>query len=228
MASIRAWLMAKSRNRAPSPAEAADLAPSQGEPEPGSLNLTANVPDERMYTWDSQAAQYPPKGPPGISYFRGQLSEELFVECILCRDETGQLVGILNHYPADIPPFQRAGDKNIWVHPGHRRQGIGTTLLLEAWFRFGPRQNRDGPNPDGPRLTESGVQFLTGLEERYRGSKYDFRDIGWEAWQERRAQELENPEDDWRAVGWEAWHKRQAKEHEDAEVPEIPDHDPNK
>ena len=113
-----------------------------------------------MYTWDSQAAQYPPTGPPGISYFCGGLSDNLFVDCLLYRDETGELVGILNQYPVDIPPFQRDGDKNIWVHPGRRRQGIGTALLLEAWFRWGPRSIHGGGDP---KLTESGVRVPNGI-----------------------------------------------------------------
>jgi GNAT superfamily N-acetyltransferase len=190
-------------------AEAGEPVPSQEHAEPGSLNLAANVPDDRMYTWESQAAQYPAKGPPGISYFCGKLNDELFVDCLLYRDEAGELVGILNHYPMDFPPHEREGDENIWVHPGRRRQGIGSTLLLEARFRWGRR-----PSAGEPKLTESGLQFVKSLAEKYGGSEFDWRTVGWEAWYQRRAEEREDPEADWRAVGWEVWHKRWAREQE--------------
>jgi GNAT superfamily N-acetyltransferase len=201
--------MSKVGSRGSRRAQAGEPVPSQRGLEPEPLNLVANVPDEQMYTWESQAAQYPPSGPPGISYFCGKLSDELIVDCLLYRDETGELVGILNHYPADFPPYEREGDENIWVHPDRRRQGIGSALLLEARFRWGRR-----PDVDEPKLTESGVQFVRALEEKYRGSEYDWRAVGWEAWHQRRAEEREDPEGDWRAVGWEAWHKHWANERE--------------
>jgi|HubBroStandDraft_1064217.scaffolds.fasta_scaffold136979_2 GNAT superfamily N-acetyltransferase len=209
MASIRRESRPEVENSGSASAGAGEPAPSQGQAEPGSLNVTANVPDDRMYTWESQAAQYPPTGQPGISYFRGQLSDELFVDCLLCRDETGELVGILNHYPMDFPPHEREGDENIWVHPGRRRRGIGSALLLEARFRWGRR-----PDVGEPKLTEAGVQFVRSLEDKYGGSEFDWRTVGWEAWYQRRAEEREDAETDWRAVGWEVWHKRWAKEEE--------------
>lgn len=222
---LRSWLNANLQRRVPrretSPTN--EILPGEAQ-EDAPLNLVANVPDEQMYTWDTQAAQYPPTGPPGVSYFRGTVNDEVHVDCLLYRDEDGQLVGILNQYPVEIPPFERAGDKNIWVHPEHRRQGIATTLLLEAWFRWGPR---DSPNPDGPRLTQSGVEFLTGLEERYRGSQYDFRDTGWDVWHERRTQELGGADTNWRDVGWEVWHKRQTMDHQETAEEPPPEADSN-
>lgn len=221
---FRSWAKAKLRGDADRrQPRAPESEAAEAPPERPPLNLVANVADEQMSTWESQAGQYPPTGPPGISYFRGELNDQFYVDCLLYRDETGTLAGILNHYPMDIPPLQHAGDKNIWVHPQRRRQGIGTALLLESFFRWGPRQT---PHPNGPQLTDSGVRFLSGVEESYRGSHYDFRDMGWEAWNERRSQELEDPDTNWRDVGWEAWHKRQEKEHgPDGETPRSEDPD---
>jgi uncharacterized protein YndB with AHSA1/START domain len=163
MASIRARLMSKVGGRGSRRVQAAEPVPSQGGLEPEQPNLVANVPDEQMYTWESQAAQYSPTGPPGISYFCGKLSDELFVDCLLYRDETGELVGILNHYPADLSSLEREGDQNIWVHPGRRRQGIGSALITEAFLRWGPVPNA---NTGDLKLTESGVQLVQGMEEK--------------------------------------------------------------
>src|ERR1700722_12827312 len=107
MASIRARLAAKFGTKATTDAPAADPAPSGREAAPQSLNLPANVLESTMLSWESQAPQYPASGPPGISYFRGEVSDTLFVNCLLYRDENGELVGILNHYPTDMPPYQR-------------------------------------------------------------------------------------------------------------------------
>ncbi len=76
-------------------------------------------------------------------------------------------------------------------------------------FRWGRR-----PNAGEPKLTESGLQFVKSLAEKYGGSEFDWRTVGWEAWYQRRAEEREDPEADWRAVGWEVWHKRWAREQE--------------
>jgi uncharacterized protein YndB with AHSA1/START domain/GNAT superfamily N-acetyltransferase len=134
-----------------------------GDAEPEPLNLTANVSEDRMYSWGSQAAQYPPKGPPGISYFRGELGDGLHVDCLLYRDESGDLVGILNHYPTDIPPHERAGAQNIWVHPDRRRQGIGSALSAEAFMRWTTVPTDGFPDRDDLRLTPSGAQMMEGL-----------------------------------------------------------------
>ena len=99
-----------------------------------------------LYTWDSQAKQYPATGEPGIHYFKGDLDDnelkppeaELtrWVDCLLSFDPEGRLVGILNRYPMDFPPLERRGNVNVWVHPEHQRQGIGAELVRAALDRW--------------------------------------------------------------------------------------------
>ena len=160
--------------------ESASLVPSPSKQREYSWESQVTlVPAERMYSWESQVTQYPRTGPPGISYFRGNVTDEIFVDCLLYRDETGELVGILNHYPTAVPPYERQGGRNIWVHPGRRRQGIGTALILEAQIRFGR-----GPEGD-PKMTDAGLQFMKRLEDKYGGTELDERVIGRDAWLER-------------------------------------------
>lgn len=86
-----------------------------------------------VFSWESQAGQYPAIGSPGIRYYRGSFPGKMkfYVDCWLYRDESGELVGILNHYP--IPSrYQKKGDVNIWVRPDKKRCGIATALLKHA------------------------------------------------------------------------------------------------
>lgn len=96
---------------------------------------------ELAYDWDSQARQYPEHGEAGISYFRGVLSPEEWVDCLLYRDANGKLIGILNYYPIDLPP-EMAGNFTLRVKQSAKRQGVGTGLLEEAFRRWkiDPRQ----------------------------------------------------------------------------------------
>jgi GNAT superfamily N-acetyltransferase len=183
-------------------AQSADSVSGQEQTEPESLvpntpeervysweSQVTRVPTEQMYSWESQLAQYSRTGPPGISYFSGRVTDEIFVDCLLYRDEAGEIVGILNHYPTDLPPHERQGGRNIWVHPGRRRQGIGTALLLEALIRFGPVPEGD------PKFTDAGLGFMKGLEGRFGDTELDWRVEGWEVWLERRKKEREEGTD---------------------------------
>jgi uncharacterized protein YndB with AHSA1/START domain len=169
-------VVAARKRTPPKKARAKDAVPDLGKTEPEPLKLTATVSEERMttglFSWEKQAAQYPRTGPPGISYFRSELLDEsgkvlLFVNCLLYRDETGELIGILNHYPTDIPPYEREGNENVWVRPDHRRQGIGTALVTEAFLRWPPKVWNQYVHPsagDDLKSTESGVRLAEGME----------------------------------------------------------------
>lgn len=121
-----------------------------------------------VFSWDNQAAQYDEDGPPGVGYFRGEVEEmeakghpDFYVDCLLYRGADGTLLGILNHYPmtdpVNRPPLEVAGNVNIWVHPDHYGQGIGTALFIEAQERWGPI------NLDQQRYTTPGANFAEAL-----------------------------------------------------------------
>lgn len=85
-------------------------------------------------SFNSQKNQYPDHGPTGISYYPGYLNDpgDHVVDCLLYRNEDGKLIGILNHFGFDLPPYQKKGDVLVMVDPKHQRKGIGTALLREA------------------------------------------------------------------------------------------------
>jgi GNAT superfamily N-acetyltransferase len=85
--------------------------------------------------WETQVGQYPPSGPAGLSYFAGETPLGV-IDCLLYRNEAGELVGILNHYPFRTPEGQEPGTFNVWVKPGWQRRGIGTRLGDEAKKRW--------------------------------------------------------------------------------------------
>lgn len=91
--------------------------------------------DGVMFSFASQQRQYPSDGEPGISYFRGDCPDEVWVDCLLFRDSAGVALGILNHYPMDMD-HEAKGNFNIWVDPNRQRQGIATALLIEAMDRY--------------------------------------------------------------------------------------------
>jgi GNAT superfamily N-acetyltransferase len=119
------------------------------------------VDETAVHSWESQAKQYPNVGPPGTSTLHVPLAGGLDVNCVLHRDTDGRLVGILNHYPVDIPPWERKYTLNVWVHPDRRGQGIATRLVLAAMEQGWPISVEDiqatGP---GVALTRSVARKL--------------------------------------------------------------------
>lgn len=114
-------------------------------------------------TWESQVWQYPVSGPPGVSYFAGDVSDTHPgtppVDSLLYRTEAGRLVGILNHYPVDYPPWEKAGAINVFIRRTHQRQGIATVLVAEAARRW-------DIDPSRQRYTASGAALARALTER--------------------------------------------------------------
>lgn len=94
--------------------------------------MSPNITDIR--DWNSQACQYPPTGEPGITLISPTITiygHDTVVDCLLYRDDDGQLIGIWNHYHENNPE-QEPNTNNLWVHPAHQRQGIATALLRRA------------------------------------------------------------------------------------------------
>ena len=118
-----------------------------------------DVSDEDMLTWESQASQYAQRGEPGIRYERHTVGSWP-IDCLLYRGPSGYLFGILNHYPVDCPPYEKAGNINFWVRPDQRRRGIGTKLILEARRRWEIRGA-------GQRFTTAGFEHFSKLRNLY-------------------------------------------------------------
>jgi ribosomal protein S18 acetylase RimI-like enzyme len=110
------------------------------------------------FTRDSQKDQYPALGDPGISYFAG-VTPDGNVDCLLYRDVSGEVIGILNYYSIDFPPWETAGSANVWVDPKRQREGIGTALWLEAVARY-------NVDPTVQRYTNLGAKFINSLMEK--------------------------------------------------------------
>jgi GNAT superfamily N-acetyltransferase len=119
------------------------------------------------FAWESQAPQYPPFGPAGISYFKGVtfkdngLPDDFYVDCLLWRDEAGVLRGILNHYPMGHT-LEEKGNVNIWVQPGWQGRGIGTALAREAMRRWPLNLKQQRFTPSGAKLAEKLLREAAG------------------------------------------------------------------
>lgn len=124
----------------------------------------ATLPE--AYSWGSQVVQYAdaPLPQPGeaITYYSGVEPGRPPVDCLLywVHDPEGRkrprIAGILNHYPVDYPPWERAGNVNVWVRKPDRRKGIATSLIREAARRWTIR-------PEQQRLTQDGVALAESL-----------------------------------------------------------------
>lgn len=115
----------------------------------------ASIPQSLMFSWASQVQQYPWRGPEGISYFAGVMPNGT-VHCLLYRERRGHVVGILNYYDKDFPPFEKAGNVNIFIHKNFKRRGIGTALWKEA-------QRRWPVTLVGQRYSPEGAEFARAL-----------------------------------------------------------------
>ena len=100
------------------------------------------------FLWENQARQYPKYGS-GITYFKGECEDNTWVDCLLYYGYDNELHGILNHYPFEMPPYQKAGSVNLQVRPDRRRKGIATALLDEAIKRFNIILGDQEYTPDG-------------------------------------------------------------------------------
>lgn len=110
--------------------------------------------DSIAFLWENQARQYPRYGS-GITYFKGICDENRWVDCLLYYGYDNELHGILNHYPFEMPPYQKAGSVNLQVRPDRRRKGIATALLNEAVKRFNINLEHQEYTPDGERFIKN-------------------------------------------------------------------------
>jgi GNAT superfamily N-acetyltransferase len=117
-----------------------------------------------VWSWESQVIPYPPSGPEGIGYFRGEVGDipgygtDLHVDCLLMRNRFGALIGILNHYPTDFP-LEEAGNVLVLVHPSYRRQNVGRELWAEAVKRW-------NVTFDGQKFSVEGAAFANAITGR--------------------------------------------------------------
>jgi GNAT superfamily N-acetyltransferase len=118
------------------------------------MTFEVRIPQDWLFSWESQARQYPAFGEPGISYFAGE-TEVGTVDCLLFRDDRGVVVGILNHYGFDSA-WEQKGNVNVWVRRNRQGRGIGTALINEAKTRW-------KINLDQQRFTPSGAKFAEKL-----------------------------------------------------------------
>lgn len=115
-----------------------------------------------IYSWGSQARQYPAKHEPGFRYTVEHADDiPQPIDCLLWYDAKGVLRGILNRYPEGAPPYEEPMAINIWVHPSRQQQGIGKALLAEAERLWGPI------DWEAQRFSASGLA----LAESYRRSR---------------------------------------------------------
>jgi GNAT superfamily N-acetyltransferase len=114
------------------------------------------MPD--VFDWDIQAHQYidiKPRGP-GITYFR-PVFDMGPVDCLLMFNADLDLVGIMNFFPEDLPPYERAGNFTIMVRPDRQRRGIATLLMDEARRRWTIDFDQQDYSPSGAAFASAYV-----------------------------------------------------------------------
>lgn len=100
-----------------------------------------SIPDFLMFSFESQAEQFPLTGKPGLTESVEHVGD-LEIDTLLWRvSPSGFLVGILYYYPQDCfeidgTLLEKAGNFNIYVRRDDRRRGIGTILMREAMNRW--------------------------------------------------------------------------------------------
>ena len=125
-----------------------------------------NELDGPVWPFSYQAKQYPKDGPSGISYFKGVVDESTWVDCLLFRDDSGKLIGILNHYPfALVDPddpriVEKRGNINIFIDPKHKNKGIATKLVDEAVSRYSVDLRRQRYSDEGANFINKYVRKL--------------------------------------------------------------------
>lgn len=107
------------------------------------------------WPFKGQAEQFEKIGPPGLSYFKGTgngLKPNQWVDCLLWRDDSGILKGIVYHYPQDLP-LEKKGNMNVFISPDSKRQGIASRLVAEAIKRYNVDLRQQ-------RYSEEGAAFI--------------------------------------------------------------------
>jgi GNAT superfamily N-acetyltransferase len=100
------------------------------------LNTIPDIFATGPYSFAVQVKQYPLLGTKGIGYFAGDVGDDMPpVDCLLYRDKSGKVRGILNHFPVRMG-LEQAGNVAVFIDPSFRRKGIATKLLDEANRRW--------------------------------------------------------------------------------------------
>lgn len=92
----------------------------------------------------------------------------MWVDCLLYYGYDNELHGILNHYPFEMPPYQKTGSVNLQVRPDRRRKGIASALLDEAIKRFNVKLEDQEYTPDGERFIKNYVRSSRIYKAAYR------------------------------------------------------------
>ena len=120
--------------------------------------------------WENQARQYPEHGN-GIVYFKGNVENGIWIDCLLYYGDDNLLQGVLNHYPFESS-YQEKGSVNIHVRQDKRRNGIATTLVDEAIKMFNIKLDEQEYSPDGERFIKQYMRNSFKLSlEKFRRSK---------------------------------------------------------